>query len=1098
MVQRIRKLGVKLLMVLTVVCCVIGVALASTACSGDTKSVKSFNINTNGELVVTYSDDSTEILGVVRAENGENGADGADGVGITKAEINADGELVITYSDNSAVTVGKVVGANGANGATGATGAPGADGKDGVGIQSIVLSEDGKSIIITYTDETKDATVIPLPGASGEACDHAAMWTAGEYDMQELVNHTQTQNGTYLIVYHCCEGEEVGHSELRQAIIHTWESRTVPATCTEGAYIARVCTVCGQIAEKEYTSEALGHVVSEHFAVVEEGMTVCEDGGFLVKKCDVCGDTLGYTPVAPTGHTVEWSELVAPTDEREGSIKGTCTVCGEEETIVLPALMVNGNLNPKYKDYTEGEREYCYQTRTDTYVIDVQFGDHRKQTETVTFDVTVAGEEHKIGADKKVISSYYYENVVSRNISYFEYIDAYEGAIEVNKLIELGGVNTDEFTGYEANCGEQTLGTGYYYCTECGAYQPVVTYMAHTPAANSLVSHEGDCTHDTYNEYTCATCSQTYKELVKEAPGHSYTIYMQQTGGTSDSPIFTIYKKCTACGETTTVAENVTDAQRDLTDARNRAATCQQTGIEVWKYTYDGQVYTVAIDIGYAAHSLYYDVENESYVSIETLKTEITIGNVTKKVVNVNTKVVLKDGKLVLAGEGETGSAAITEFDPSTSDNYYSSCKEGEEKFGYGSYVCACCGERQPIETYRTHTFAAAPAFDPTYEGCREPDCTTPGIYVALCTGCNEKIEVEVPALGHENANTLLDDPAETDPKYMLLTEVCTREGCGHSEAGIKVEILSKGDLVANGDCSVEEENFSTWNWTVLYRSGANINTQATIVARIAGACHVLNGAPVVGSLPWNTVGLTETDPATCTTTGTGTYVCEVCDVRQTVVTTKSHKFEDTGIAQQPTCTVDGVMNTKCIYCNATGTRPIAAEGHVVTAVVTVAPTKTETGTATITCSNCDDTTTMELPVLPATTPAVGATVDGYKLVSTTGAATCTEPEKNVWSYTLQVDIGITAAGASVTTPVEVTIEEIINVVPHTPVGDFVAVFVKEHGANGQTYVGKYCTECEQFIVYYVYAGQVSWDNGVAKDAEGNIVSPIASTSYAV
>ena len=1085
MVQRIRKLGVKLLMVLTVVCCVIGVALASTACSGDTKSVKSFNINTNGELVVTYSDDSTETLGVVRAENGENGA---DGVGITKAEINADGELVITYSDNRAVTVGKVVGANGA---TGAPGAPGADGKDGVGIQSITLSEDGKSIIITYTDETKDATVIPLPGASGEACDHAAMWTAGKYDMQEIVEHTQTGNGTYLIVYHCCEGEKVGHSELRQAIIHTWEERTVPATCTEGAYIARVCTVCGQVAEKEYTSEALGHVSSEHFAVVEEGMTVCEDGGFLVKKCDVCGDTLGYTPVAPTGHTVEWSDLVAPSDNQEGSIKGTCTVCGEVETIVLPALT-----DAKYS-YTAGERQYCYQERTDTYVIDVQFGDHRKQTETVTFNVIVAGEEHKIGADKKVISSYYYENVVSRNISYFEYIAAYEGAIEVNKLIELGGVNTDEFTGYKANCGTQALGTGYYYCAECGAYQSVKTYKAHTPAANSLVSHEGDCTHDTYNEYTCADCTQKYYELVQKAPGHSYTTYMEKSGGDTENPVFTIYKKCTACGVKTSVAENVTDAQRDLTDARNRAATCQQTGIEVWKYTYNGQDYTVEIDVGYAAHSLYYDVENESYVSIETLKREITIGNVTKKVVNVNTMVVLKDGKLVLAGEGETGSAAITEFDPSISGSSYSSCKKGEEKFGYGSYVCACCGERQPIETYRTHTFAAAPAFDPTYEGCREPDCTTPGIYVALCTGCNEKIEVEVPALGHENANTLLDDPAETDPKYMLLTEVCTREGCGHSEAGIKVEILSKGDLVANGDCSVEEENFSTWNWTVLYRSGNNMNTQATIEARIDGACHVLNGAPVVGSLPWNTVGVTETDPATCTTTGTGTYTCECCNVLQTVVTTKSHKFVDTGIAQQPTCTVDGVMNTKCIYCNATGTRPIAAEGHVVTAVVTVAPTKTTTGTATITCSKCDYSTTMVLPVLPATTPAVGDKVGGYTLVSTTGAATCTEPEKNVWSYTLQVDIGITAAGGSVTKPVEVTVEEIINVVPHTPAGNFVVVFVKEHGANGQTYVGKYCTECEQFIVYYVYDGQVSWNNDVAKDAEGRTVSPIASTSYA-
>ena len=50
--------------------------------------------------------------------DGKNGKDGKDGVGIAKAEINADGELVLTYTDGTTDNLGKVVGANGKDGLT--------------------------------------------------------------------------------------------------------------------------------------------------------------------------------------------------------------------------------------------------------------------------------------------------------------------------------------------------------------------------------------------------------------------------------------------------------------------------------------------------------------------------------------------------------------------------------------------------------------------------------------------------------------------------------------------------------------------------------------------------------------------------------------------------------------------------------------------------------------------------------------------------------------------------------------------------------------------------------------------------------------------
>lgn len=49
--------------------------------------------------------------------NGTNGIDGKDGIGITNAEINISGELILTYSNGTSANLGKVVGADGKDGA---------------------------------------------------------------------------------------------------------------------------------------------------------------------------------------------------------------------------------------------------------------------------------------------------------------------------------------------------------------------------------------------------------------------------------------------------------------------------------------------------------------------------------------------------------------------------------------------------------------------------------------------------------------------------------------------------------------------------------------------------------------------------------------------------------------------------------------------------------------------------------------------------------------------------------------------------------------------------------------------------------------------
>lgn len=109
--------------------------------------ITSSEINKKGELVIIYSNNTVDNLGVVVGADGKdgtngtngidgtNGKDGKDGIGITNAEINASGELTLTYSNGTSANLGKVVGA---------------DGKDGADLSNEV--EDIKAYI-GYTDE---------------------------------------------------------------------------------------------------------------------------------------------------------------------------------------------------------------------------------------------------------------------------------------------------------------------------------------------------------------------------------------------------------------------------------------------------------------------------------------------------------------------------------------------------------------------------------------------------------------------------------------------------------------------------------------------------------------------------------------------------------------------------------------------------------------------------------------------------------------------------------------------------------------------------------------------------------------------------------
>ena len=172
----------------------------------DARGIKSVTIDDNGHLIITYTDGTTEDAGKVvgadgkdgkdgdkgpkgdkgdAGQDGKDGADGKDGRGIKSVTTNDKGEVVVTYTDGTSEILGTLAdakgdqgtpGRDGFDGAPGRDGANGKDGKDGRGIKSVTTDADG-NLVITYTDGTSetvksgDKPAAPAGGSSvSERC----------------------------------------------------------------------------------------------------------------------------------------------------------------------------------------------------------------------------------------------------------------------------------------------------------------------------------------------------------------------------------------------------------------------------------------------------------------------------------------------------------------------------------------------------------------------------------------------------------------------------------------------------------------------------------------------------------------------------------------------------------------------------------------------------------------------------------------------------------------------------------------------------------------------------------------------------------------
>ena len=144
----------------------------------DGRSVTLASVNSDGQLVITYSDGSSVNLDKLV------GINGIDGVSISNSAINDKGELIITYSNGQICNLGKVVGVDGKNGINGINGSDGNNGKNGQDGISVVKSEINSNgeLVVTYSNSVIDnlGKVVGSDGAKGDKGEKGDTGAQGE------------------------------------------------------------------------------------------------------------------------------------------------------------------------------------------------------------------------------------------------------------------------------------------------------------------------------------------------------------------------------------------------------------------------------------------------------------------------------------------------------------------------------------------------------------------------------------------------------------------------------------------------------------------------------------------------------------------------------------------------------------------------------------------------------------------------------------------------------------------------------------------------------------------------------------------------------
>ncbi|MBE6784635.1 MAG: hypothetical protein E7538_00175 [Ruminococcaceae bacterium] len=850
-----------------------------------------------------------------------------------------------------------------------------------------------------------------------------------------------------------CDACGVCEHTLVPATGHTYEVKTVAATCTVKGYDEYTCKNCGH-SYRDYNVDMLDHNYSTEEILAAPA---CNIPGVKKLTCD-CGHIKTESIPALEHDIGDWVTVVEPTCTGKGYQTKTCSLCGNviaentldaldhnyvTKTVVAPTCTSKG--------YTleECDRDGCSAQRV---VDEKEALNHAWTSTTHEADCTHG--------------------------TYIEHICANDSAHNYIEYVSGSTVLPHDFTGTEtvisaATC--ETDGKKTVQCKYCDATTEVILPKLGHAYGDWQVVKEATNSEDGQWKRVCANNAEHVEYITIPKGGHAWDSGTVTEAASCEATGTMVYK-CTAhtdCGVTLEVTIPVT---QHTVAQKVTAATCTEKGkVEAYCSVCDAEcanpfsttetpVVPHSLDNGTkveatcttSGYTLYKCIANDcgfeykEYNEDEKAKAHTYVATETNAATCTNeglmtytcacgasyTERIPATGHSYVENAEKATAATCTELATKTYE--CSSCDEAyvehygtlaahkfetlvktvpatNDSLGYEERKCGCgLTQITILEATGTHVFN-----EKIESECVAPTCTENGTDVYKCTAhdnCDAKTSVVVPRLGHTvtavyNAPTCIAQGSSeaycTNCKTTVSSTVIPATGIhDFSGTGVKVDAT----------CTAA----GTMTYTCL-TDGCN----ETKVEAIPAKGHDLT--------------TTVTD-ATCTGKGSVVITCSRCDdpsVEKTYeLAAKNHSWNNGEKTVAPTCTTDGTMTYTCTACNDTKTESIPAKGHSWGEWVKTDATTTEDGSWSRTCSNCNDTENLVIP-------------RGHNLVKDTEnskAASCKQEGKEIYICESHTDCGV---------KIEVTLDKLQHTVAQREI---------EATCEAEGKVEAYCAVCNDVL----------------------------------
>ena len=671
-------------LVVTCICCL---TIGLTACGEKAKTVKSVEVNSNGELVAIYDNEEKVTLGKLSNVRSAEEKDGklvitlVDGKTIevpTKIDVpeqvksvksiaSANGVLTITYTDGTTETV-KV-----------------AD----KAVKSVAV-KDGKLVVTLFDGTTEE---VPLPSEK-------AVKDVTVVDGKIKVTYT---DGTEEIVckhenaiYHSLKHHSVNEAgELVEgygiklcpdcgATItvkegHNLKETVVEPTCTSDGYTAVKCVDgdgvkgCGyeEAHDPDKDVPKLPHDYGDPVKVKDEG---CEADYTTLKICKNCNHA-EPTVVPAAGHEIEvdYDTLRKPDYDQAGSVTVKCKKCTYKTVLTLPARN-----NSAYVTAPVGEKKDCTELGEVAYSITLKAGEKILVDVEVKFSYAgVAGKHVFCGKsfvkdDKLILTQEEFDAKLA------------EGKIKL--------INGSKFT-----CDEQVQAQAIVDCENCTT-EAITIFVAKDHEEDTTVDRTNvvpaTCQEEGHYDYKCKGCGQTFRGTLEKV-GHNYTKDVKVTPAGDGKYNYTAV--CSECGDMLTIP--------NIEIINEIKADCQHEGKLIYKLngeekefkTGDKTDHTLAIING--KNILVKPDSKLPYSEYKDYIKKILNGDMPEdancedavnclyecKVCHDDSNTVWLLGDHVIPKDETTGEPILTHHEPDC----------GVE--GYDEYVCAKCHKPQQI-----------------------------------------------------------------------------------------------------------------------------------------------------------------------------------------------------------------------------------------------------------------------------------------------------------------------------------------------------------------------------------------------------------------